>query len=363
MQRVRDAVAEFLVHRVQACFTAIMALSRVLRVAFDETEVEVDMDEIATHSLMMLHADASWRDTEGHLHRTSIMLPPAVLENTTAENLVSGIRSRVGSLMESAVKRSRSAIVLMSDSAKSCLRVHRHYGKSANEGSCPVVASRCMMHMVFMSLVVAPKNFCCVPPMFCATLLLHKGHNMRSLRKRVRERLAAKLVIVYEEPPDLEQNKKYSDAVMRLLNEADIYFDERDPEDTISRRCQARKELCDLLPGRWSDREAYIHYCSIRCGCKTRTDAVDKVMHALNRAILCCTPPVPALNRWNKLFAPMAWWYAAIDIHGIVLEAFMELDHEDPGVVAIDETLVAGPSSEETYRTRSNSIQPGIVSS
>ena len=53
------------------------------------------------------------------------------------------------------------------------------------------------------------------------------------------------------------------------------------------------------------------------------------------------------------MFAPMAWWYAAIAIHGIVLEAFMELDHEDPGNVATDETLVAGPSSEETYRTRS----------
>ena len=53
------------------------------------------------------------------------------------------------------------------------------------------------------------------------------------------------------------------------------------------------------------------------------------------------------------MFAPMAWRYAAIAFHGFAQDAFMELEHEDPVVVAINGALVAGPSPEETYRTRS----------
>ena len=86
---------------------------------------------------------------------------------------------------------------------------------------------------------------------------------------------------------------------------------------------------------------------------------MGKVMDAMNRAFLGSRPPVPALNRWNKLYAPLAWWYAAIGIHGIALTAFLALDHEAPESVAVDELMVAGPSSEETHRTLN--VNPLIV--
>lgn len=81
-------------------------------------------------------------------------------------------------------------------------------------------------------------------------------------------------------------------------------------------------------------------------------------LQQLDDAFLSRRPPIPALNRWNKLHPPLIWWLAALTLlGGVVARAVLRTSSEwrqgaDPEKTEQLETAAAGtsPTSEADER-------------
>jgi hypothetical protein len=89
----------------------------------------------------------------------------------------------------------------------------------------------------------------------------------------------------------------------------------------FQRKGIAREQLLDACPGDWSA-HLIVHYCSAACRCTSRDDAVKLVVKLLLDAGLDCKPPIPAVNRWNKVYPSMSWWMFGCAFYNIVPSAF-----------------------------------------
>ena len=118
----------------------------------------------------------------------------------------------------------------------------------------------------------------------------------------------------------------------------------------LSSRQQGRRRLLDLCAGDWAAGGKILHYCGLACPCKDRDDAVDLIMHALMDSWLGFFPPIPALNRWNKVYAPTSWWMFGVLFYSIVGRAMASAkqdivggsEHED---LALHVDGLIGPAS------------------
>ena len=167
---------------------------------------------------MMLSGKLLQRALASEAQVIDLVLPPAVLQNVSARALLAGITSRVQPFMPQQAGEASpwNALVFNTDSHSALKKVANHFATAARAGTGPLsVHGRCMMHMFFASLVsmVAPLGL--ANPMFCSTVLLHKGANMRNLRLGVRSLISARLRIVYAKPPDHSQQNR---ALVRLLD-------------------------------------------------------------------------------------------------------------------------------------------------
>ena len=167
---------------------------------------------------MMLSGRMLRRSLSSDATITDLTLPPAVLQDITARTLLAAITARVQPYMPQQVGDVSlcSVLVFNTDSHSALKKVANHFASAARAGTGPwSVHGRCMMHMFFSALAstVAPLGL--ANPMFCSTILLRKGANMRNLRLGVRKLIAAKLRIVYRKPPD---HNRHNSAVVRLLD-------------------------------------------------------------------------------------------------------------------------------------------------
>ena len=133
-----------------------------------------------------------------------------------------------------------------------------------------------MMHMMWAALVAAVTPLDFINAMFCGTVLLHKGHNMKAVKTAIRKYLQNNLVIVYEEPD--ADTIAYNTAVMGMLD----YMDQdmldhariQDPQWLINKRRRARKLLISTTPAKLDGTGKPVHFCSLLCDCKSYDDAV-----------------------------------------------------------------------------------------
>jgi len=123
----------------------------------------------------------------------------------------------------------------------------------------------------------------------------------------------------------------------------------------LNRRSAARLELLDFAPGNWEEPSNLIHYCFMGCSCRHRDDAVAKLCQLLQDGFLNVRPPIPACNRWNKVFAPMSWWMFASCFHGIVSNCILQvrdMDAAQASSVGAVVDVVGGPETEAIYRLK-----------
>ena len=169
--------------------------------------------------------------------------------------MVSTIEQRVGILFAGAAgSRTRQGRIIASDSAKTCGKVASHYAESSRKAEVrkkrvPTLHSRCMMHMMFISIVVMMGLYNIITPMFCATILCHKWGTMKVIRKHVAQQVEQKLEIVFDEPPNMLEHRAYNEALLHVLECGDIYCDQSygtdivDPDpDALTKRKAARKD-------------------------------------------------------------------------------------------------------------------------
>lgn len=157
------------------------AQGMVLELSFDETECAGRLGKVASstdaYSLMMLHAVVSLVfDTGRTLVEDTILAPPHVI-NTTANVLASALLQCLAlPLADAKNKCIRLLIVIVSDSAKACLKVGRHFLSQTSIHSdfdgVVCVHIVCQMHQTQLCAASAFKSLHVINCMFCASLLV-----------------------------------------------------------------------------------------------------------------------------------------------------------------------------------------------
>jgi hypothetical protein len=165
-------------------------------------------------------------------------------------------------------------------------------------------------------------------------------------------------------PAGHEENYRKNAALLAFLDRADQeYFEdvgELDPETAIAKRRAVRQQLLRACPGDWSSDGDILYYSdySVGCTCNTDEEACEFIFGLIDKISLNVRPCIPVLNRWNKLYGPMAWWSFAVGFYGLVSSAVIRAKDDigqlsDPTSLAHDlaEAVdVGGPEGETTFR-------------
>ena len=168
------------------------------------------------------------------------------IKDTTAESIATGISHRMDHLQPN--KGKRSVTELVSDSAKSMIRYARHLvaiqrvakipgrmcprqiwsrqagskqtrsrqieprqtDRTQTDSVCLSLSgtqhrmqihNRCMMHMFFAALALVCVSWNINNPLFCGTVLLHKGGHIRDMIKGSEQFVHAHVTVVYDDDP------------------------------------------------------------------------------------------------------------------------------------------------------------------
>ena len=119
----------------------------------------------------------------------------------------------------------------------------------------------------------------------------------------------------------------------------------------LGHRQAARRRLLELCPGVWCRSGKIKYYSHLGSRSNTRSEAGDEVADVLMAALLGTRPPIPAINRWNKVHGPLAWWSFGLNCFGLVVDAFERIRGiECPEDNFLDDINAVAPADEETYR-------------
>lgn len=203
----------------------------------------------------MMHADVFQRFTDMAFQAFSLGVPPAIIEDQSAECVMTAVLARCGDFLwhsgQSSLPR-KSVLVLNTDSHSALVRIAKHLAREANIAADRIqtrlstfggsfslhtdslhftIHSRCQMHMFFACLAKMVRGFDILNNMFCATVLLHKSANMKSLRDKVKQRIRNRVRFAYAGPcaEDLAHNQ----MLVRLLDNVDRFHDEECLGQTI----------------------------------------------------------------------------------------------------------------------------------
>ena len=167
VQRIRDACAIAVTSIQRERMLALpLASFASLVISFDETTVEMRVGGVqALHPLMMMHGRVQWIEAvSGHKTASEILMAPAALVTTKAPGLLAAINCRLPVGLSEILKRCRTlCLILVSDSARSCIRVARSLrGCTRLDDGMDGVAciwSPCLMHRVALVVFGTLKVF------------------------------------------------------------------------------------------------------------------------------------------------------------------------------------------------------------
>ena len=314
---VQAAVAGVIVARQTATAARMPdAEAAVYEISFDETEVRTGISRpnqgsrqrllYRVRSMLMLHFTVSWLAAGAAVGRVvEYVVPPALLWTTCGMNIVSGVMERLSRYVAILKTRApRVAVVVHSDSAKSCLRMFvllRHMLTITFARQVFFLHCLCCMHLIFLAVNATHKPFAQLGPLFCATSLIHRGSIYEKFLRQVEATLNKKLRITYTDPPT-PQEDEYIAAVCHLLLWRQHSGQELPQEYLRSVddfRCIFNRQLWD---------GCILHYCPYGCCPGGRPETLRRMMQCLTDLIFGALPPIPALNRWLKLYPPIVWW-------------------------------------------------------
>ena len=114
-------------------------------------------------------------------------------------------------------RKVRYVLILNCDSAPANIRLARHFMALTEKEPFALLPSRCQMHMACAAIMVLLKRLDLTSSLFCATLQVHDGHNMRALRDNVRSHVRSNLQVVYQDKPEFAEHRRRHDALMRVI--------------------------------------------------------------------------------------------------------------------------------------------------
>ena len=116
------------------------------------------------------------------------------------------------------------------------------------------------------------------------------------------------------------------------------------------------QDRCDLTSevGKWTSTGQLKYYVHLASKSNTIAEATTEVMAYLKTAYLNALPCIPAVNKWNKVYAPLAWFMFGVNFCFLVPMAFLQLKQEEEAdrqfIADIDAIDPLGPTTEEAYR-------------
>ena len=358
VQQVRNAVAETIVSHVneQVESDSKRPGVRILEVSFDETKENIRCAQtVGSQHVLMCQARLGVQTPEFDFIDRDIICPTTVIQDTTAETLLSALTERLPMMLDFD-KRCPYVLILNSDSAQSNIRLGKHFMQLCQRNGFLFLQSRCQMHMACASIVQELKYLDLTSPSFCATLQLHDGARMRALRDSILRYIRTNLRIVYERDKDWEKHREEHEAIVALVLSSHADKDDDSDEDAKATRPDRQKKrraaaaaLCELLPADWS-LEDIIHFCPYGC-CVSFEEAVCKIFAALDALLLSWLPRVPSLNKWTKLYQPLSWWCVSGQIHRIIPNCIRGLRAPDaPGRSINVGAIFECPTDEDIHR-------------
>ena len=207
ISKLRAAVAMELLNTQLDVLNGIPACDiATLEIAFDESEQITTFDGInGLYDMLMMHCRLYITDRDtGRTHKYEIACPPAFLKGKTAAHILRGLLSRIPfSLSGLAAKIKWLNICIVTDSAKSCKKVGRHFAAKAVVGAraggsdevadgefgfkgMTTLQSFCLMHQLALIFGMVLKTFSILCPMFCSCCLMQKGMHRRQIRDHVK---------------------------------------------------------------------------------------------------------------------------------------------------------------------------------
>ena len=176
----------------------------------------------------------------------------------------------------------------------------------------------CMMHVLFLCINAEHKNWDVVGPLFCGTALMHRGPVYDAFMRSVERELGRRLHLTQEQPSAADV--AYQTALAKLLmweSSWSTWFSAEAPRKRTQRYQRAVAEFVVLFTHLVTSGGKILHYCPFGCCPGGKPETVRRMLECLMDLFLGKLPPVPALNRWVKLFPCMLWWTLGMLIHDI----------------------------------------------
>jgi hypothetical protein len=93
------------------------------------------------------------------------------------------------------------------------------------------------------------------------------------------------------------------------------------------------------------------HYCPIGCH-DGKQSAIDQIVQDMRIAHLALHVPVPAVNRWTKLFGPLSYFHVG-SVFGHLPASLQALSKNlSRGLGVLDVDALVGPGDEDTYEQK-----------
>ena len=352
MQDVRDATAQyFLDLQITELDRNSKCSLMLIEFAFDETEtptrLTVANEEVP---MMVVHSLITRKERDGATNNIHIVLPTAVLENTTASCLWAALWARSPWTMEQLRNMADEVIFIFNtDSAKSCLKVGRHMGELV-----PTLHAPCRMHQLCLVLVAVMKRSGLMSALFCACNLLRKKRVQTRIRNNLLILVEARLIVDFDEGPT-EEAKTEVKAALSFLEQAIASASLAEGEDAQSRskRLSALQRLRCFLGGRINAIELR-HHCPL--GCHPSREACVKSCHAdICEVFVSHPPPNPVWNKWTKIWPPVAWFASFILLNLLLPGAFdniLDQLHDDDYPIELAEAFLLNPDEKEAFKYR-----------
>lgn len=327
--KVRNAVSDLILERERSLLQEVCGVDHAIcEIAFDETE-----QTIARHRQLVINGKAKVKRCIRVVpvmvtHATltlclqtgaevlPITMAPAVLRDTRASTIWQAISDKLPIKLASIREKAGVLVIVMcSDSAKACHAVYRILASTRQACQAWSLHAVCMLHQLSLCVnaCFGPLNI--IGPVFCGSTLMRKSSVQESLSKRLDDFIAANLEIEAFAPP-LQRDQEYAAAVMKLLEWTRI---EGDAVQVSSARCRLRRSfaaLCKFLTSPW-DGDRLVHHCPLGC-CRDEAESRQKLRDLFDDILLCRLPPVPACNRWTKLYPAVAWWTVSCLICNVI---------------------------------------------
>ena len=298
-------------------------------------------------------------------------------------------------------------LVLNTDSAKALIKTAACLAEVAGTDSTIALKhprfmhARCMMHMMFAAFVYMVSELDIINPMYCATVRANKGDVKRGFRDLIKASIEAKIRFIYADPGvhharnakcvelldhiddqahagtqlhqfaaislNCKHSKSPSTSSPSICQPTSVkhkhhrsFRDGNDERGQQRRRKgkEARQKLLKICPGDWQDTEYIYHFCGMTCSCRNRADAAKLVFNTLDEALLNSIPGVPALNRWNKVYPPIVFWFFTFAFHGVAKDAFIQYCKEQSTAAQKAAMRVLGrrdnltPATQEEQRAK-----------